>query len=535
MAVLTNLTDEECALLSIIQDPSGVDLAEFCFVDESSRDSVFRCYDYQYAWYRDASKFQIDQAGRAVGKSMGIQMRTAVFPFIAPGEEMLLTAPEMIHLEPVTKAVENRLTSIRMVREMLQKSATGNGITHKPFEARFRNNARIVGRIPQKDGKGVKGSVCYADGVILTARGLVAAEDLTTDDWVLTHRGHFRRVLHIYQYETDEAVEVAGAGHRGIVVSSNHRFYARRNSNPQRTRNLGMPTWLIADPDDAEITRRWYWGSPTTFPMKIDLPELPVPSHMQDYVDDKGLARRRRVEVPLAPENYGLLLNLAGCYVADGYVAGGTDSNWRVAFVDAQPDIDRITLLAELLGYDPRPHRHDNAVSVAIYNSDLARWLETHFGRLAAGKSIPAWLLGADQALQQAFLDGYLNGDGHWNESKGRWEISTASKPLAIGIKLLGQVLDYGTSYSWVDPKQKQVAGVPLAKPAQRSHRVQLVPGGSKNTLVEDGVLWSKIRKVTPVGKREVIDLVVDEDFSYVADGIIHKGSRFLPEDDRTY
>lgn len=157
MAALADLTEEERYLYAILQDQSGIDQAEFSWTDETSPDFVFRCWDFQYPWYRDKSKFQIDQCARAIGKSVGMQMRAWAFAFTNPGEEMLLTAPELIHLDPVTKLVEDRILSIRMSREFLKKSATSTGITHRPFDARFRNGARIVGRIPQKDGKGVKG------------------------------------------------------------------------------------------------------------------------------------------------------------------------------------------------------------------------------------------------------------------------------------------------------------------------------------------------------------------------------------------
>lgn len=466
--------------------------------------------------------------------SVGMQMRSWAFPFTNPGEEMLLTAPELIHLDPVTKLVEDRILNIRMSREFLLKRGQSNGITHRPFEAKFRNGSRIVGRIPQKDGKGVKGSsatTCYGGAVILTTRGLVAATDLTTDDYVLTHRGNFRRVLHIYRYEVEDAVEVAGAGHRGFVVSSNHRFYARRNSNPQRARNLGQPTWMIAN--DEEATERWYWASPTEFPMKTELPEFPTPSHNEPFVDDEGFTRRNIVSTPLDVTARPMLMDLAGRYVADGTLAKRGDRKVQVSWVDDLQGIECIESVSALLGFKPTRRRHDNAHCTTVSHVGLATWLDEHFGHLAAGKSIPAWLLGADSVLKQAFLDGYLNGDGHWVESKKRWELSTASKPLAIGIKLLAQSLGYGTSFSWIDPKITHIQGAELKKAPQRSYRVQLVPGGSKNTLIEDGVLWSKIRKVTPlVGSHEVMDIVVDEDFSYVADGIVHKGSRFLPEDD---
>jgi hypothetical protein len=157
MAVLEALTDEEKYLVAILQDASGVDIAEFLWKDPDQKDNLFRCYDYQYAWYRNDAKQQIDQCARAIGKSVGIQMRAFAFPFLNPGNDMLITAPEMIHLDPVTKNIEDRLMSTRLSREMLKSGTQSSGITHRPFEAKFRNDAKIIGRIPQKDGKGVKG------------------------------------------------------------------------------------------------------------------------------------------------------------------------------------------------------------------------------------------------------------------------------------------------------------------------------------------------------------------------------------------
>jgi hypothetical protein len=157
VAVLEALTEDEQYLIALLEDESGVDQAEFLWTDDTRDDGVFRCYDYQVAWYRDQSKFSIDQCARAVGKSVGIQLRAFSFPFNNPGEEMLITAPESIHLEPVTRYVEDRLLGCRLSRDMLKSDSKTNGIRHRPFEAKFTNGAKIGGRIPQKDGKGVKG------------------------------------------------------------------------------------------------------------------------------------------------------------------------------------------------------------------------------------------------------------------------------------------------------------------------------------------------------------------------------------------
>lgn len=157
MSVLEDLTEDEKYLIAIMEDESGVDQAEFLWTDETRDDGVFRCYDYQVAWYRAQDKFQIDQCARAVGKSVGIQLRAFAFGFNYPGEEMLITAPELIHLDPVTRYIEDRLLGCRLSREMLRSDAKTNGIRHRPFEVKYKNGAKIVGRIPQKDGKGIKG------------------------------------------------------------------------------------------------------------------------------------------------------------------------------------------------------------------------------------------------------------------------------------------------------------------------------------------------------------------------------------------
>ena len=94
MSAIPELTDEEKYLAAIFDDPSGIELAEFLWVDEEQPDRCFRVWDFQWTWYHNESTYQIDQAGRSLGKSMGIQMRAFAFPFNYPGQEMLITAPE---------------------------------------------------------------------------------------------------------------------------------------------------------------------------------------------------------------------------------------------------------------------------------------------------------------------------------------------------------------------------------------------------------------------------------------------------------
>lgn len=145
-------------MLALLEDFSGLDIAEFCWVDEESEDGCWRAWDFQWAWYRAREPMQIDQCGRAVGKTNGIEMRAFAFPFNYPGQEMLITAPELNHLRPIVDKVEARLLGRRFSREMLPITGQSNGISRQPqWQVRFSNGARILSRLPQRDGKGVKG------------------------------------------------------------------------------------------------------------------------------------------------------------------------------------------------------------------------------------------------------------------------------------------------------------------------------------------------------------------------------------------
>lgn len=156
MPILEMLSDEECALWAILSDPSGLDLAEFALIDEENEDSIFRAWAFQWAWWRCDDQRQIDQCSRSVGKSKSITVRALAFPFIHPGQEMVVTAPEGVHLDAVTGNIETMYDRCRLAREMIISGRTG--VKHRPFQMNFANGSRIMGRIPQRDGKGMLGS-----------------------------------------------------------------------------------------------------------------------------------------------------------------------------------------------------------------------------------------------------------------------------------------------------------------------------------------------------------------------------------------
>lgn len=168
------LSEEECYLFAILQDASGLDLAEFTFVDDTQDDDCFRAYPVQWPWWRDRSPRQVEQGGRDTGKSMSIQIKAAVHPFYNPGAEMAIVGPEKAHLKRVTTRIEQKFLSIRLLREMLIGGRSQ--INAWPFLIRFTNGSQIVGAIPQRSGLGFKG----LHSVWLETD---EAQDLTEEAW----------------------------------------------------------------------------------------------------------------------------------------------------------------------------------------------------------------------------------------------------------------------------------------------------------------------------------------------------------------
>lgn len=190
LKVLENLSEDEAYLFALLSDPSGLDQAEFLWTDYSTEDNkfcpqcgtefngvhlkehepvaptewklkysspsvCFRAWAFQWPWWRDTSPHQVDQCARSVGKSLSVKVRGCAFPFLFPGQEMVVTAPELIHLEPITGLIEGQFYSTRTLREMIPRGKSA--FTHRPFQANFVNGSRILGRIPQRDGRGMKG------------------------------------------------------------------------------------------------------------------------------------------------------------------------------------------------------------------------------------------------------------------------------------------------------------------------------------------------------------------------------------------
>ncbi|OYW21809.1 MAG: hypothetical protein B7Z52_00380 [Burkholderiales bacterium 12-64-5] len=156
----------------------------------------------------------------------------------------------------------------------------------------------------------------------------------------------------------------------------------------------------------------------------------------------------------------------------------------------------------------------------------LRRWLQDNFGRLSKNKYLPVWLYGLQRSWRLAFLRSYCEGDGHLQteldgQANDKQSASTASRKLAIGIRLLATSLDYAVSLHYRLSPNSEIRGREIK--GGPSYTVVWVPNNAKQTSFSDSRhCFTPVKKLLPgYLRRQVYCLEVEEDASFVADGIV--------------
>ena len=212
---------------------------------------------------------------------------------------------------------------------------------------------------------------------------------------------------------------------------------------------------------DSLLDQRWnnqYEGAPTNRVRdyvrisdlnESDLDDIPDDAHVEltpEHYADHGIDRYVDIDETLC--------ELFGIYAADG--SSSPRNGVRLAIGDTNESLrDRyIETFEAVFGIPAKHSEYDDRVDeVKLVNRAAALVWEHVFGfdgDTAVEKSVPDLVFDVSSSCQQAFLRGYLHGDGTVNENRIAW--TTCSRDLASGLMYLLSAQGVMGSHSTTPP-----------------------------------------------------------------------------------
>lgn len=361
------------------------------------------------------------------------------------------------------------------------------------------------------------GFPCFPAGtLILCKSGFKDVSAVVVGDEVLTHLGRWKPVTATMRRQAP-TILLKGQGHYGLRTTAEHPFYAVEtgrlwnNDRRQYDKTWSAPAWT-----DAKDMNGKSWATPTAFP-----PSKPPP------VLREGAERARSVP-DLTPELFWVL----GYWLGDGWLnmsprhdrpAGQTHGKVLLTVPDC--DADELQKRIEAAGLHATRAKDSPAVTTTkfiICSKPLCRWLLTHFGQYSDGKRIPSWVYGLPRQLLDQVYDGYMWADGSdLSAGAAGQRATTINKNMALGFRIIGSILGMSTGlYFDKRPATTVIEGREVNQAS--SYTVTFYPNDRSMTHRVGGHVFSKVKSLVDDGLVcEVFNFEVEEDNSYVADGIV--------------
>jgi site-specific DNA-cytosine methylase len=341
---------------------------------------------------------------------------------------------------------------------------------------------------------------CFSAGTMVVAeRGVVPIEEIVVGDRVLTRYGRWKPVTATMSREA-ETIRVDGGN---LEATPEHPILARHQSKKRRGqhRTLDGARWVHASDIRGEFV---------AVPRTVETLQIPA------------VGGRRSMTMDAA------FWWFVGRWLGDGWIrivdAGGDKPPRSVVHVccsTEEGDYLEERLLQTGLRWHKTPGRGGATWRFSADHFVLARWLRDNFGHGAREKTMPGWLFGTDAESRTALLEGYLSADGYIRKS-GTQVAGSASLALAVGVRVLATTLGYTTSFAHRDAIEDcTIEGRPVE--SHESWAVSINDDDGRYTY-DDTVYhrWQKVRRKNLPGRvTTVYDLTVEDDHSFVANGLV--------------
>jgi AmmeMemoRadiSam system radical SAM enzyme len=249
------------------------------------------------------------------------------------------------------------------------------------------------------------------------------------------------------------------------------------------------------------------------------------------YVEDGYLRfpNERQPGIPLALELNIKVAELLGYYCAEGsIVCDETRPNsFRINFSFSKKETELANRVVELLqicfGLKASLVNRSTTLAVSLSKSSLAMLLKTLAGERSTNKRVPEMFFDAPREVVKAFLNAYVQGDGHRFDN-GKVSATTVSRQLAYGIAWLALKCGYFPSiYDGEMPETSIIEGRIVRRAPHQYSVVWYEESSVVRRITEiDDFYLIPLREITSEDfKGHVFNMEVDEEHNYLANFLL--------------
>ena len=366
-------------------------------------------------------------------------------------------------------------------------------------------------------------SPCFVAGtLVITKDGLKKIEDVTPNDFVLTHTNTYNQVIQsMEKHHKGVMYNIKAMAFDNIDCTSNHPFYVREKykKGHKSIRCFKDPVWKNA----SDLTKNDYLGvainQESSFPI-------------WNGVEDNRWGHHKNTNKLSELFTNNSFWYLMGRYVGDGWKKNIKGEGVGIIICCNDSERDKLSLIdaIEKCGYNYNIQRERTVNKVTISSKELCEFVG-RYGYYAYGKKIDGETINLPVEYLKSFIEGYLASDGSYIEKTHLYKINSISKELIYGIaQCVAKV--YHTPYKiyYQDRGNKcTIEGRVCNQSVQWQICWKTEIGKQDRAFYENGYIWFPIREISTFeAECDVFNLEVENDNTYTANGcIVHNCTDF--------
>ncbi len=338
-----------------------------------------------------------------------------------------------------------------------------------------------------QSAKGREMHLCLARGsqVLTKELGYIPIQDVIPGQHVLTHKGRWRKVLIVRNTGMQPVITLKAQGVSGLTLTPDHKLWVRKSDwvREREGAECAEPGWLQAQ------------------------------EALGGYVNFK---------LPASEDTAGdeTLWWTVGRWLADGHI----DTRGCAIISCGKEKWEAFS--AKIGRFGGNTPSEGTAFQLQLHDPGRTlRAILERCGNGAAAKHLPpeAFTLSRDKAA--ALLDGYLSGDGHFLAERDRWQATSVSRELLLGISFLAQRVHgaIATLVAGRGERQHVIQGREVHARQEWVLSFNLPSERRKQPFILDDGSWRKVSSLEDSGVVETWCLKVEEDESFTAEGCIVK------------